>query len=727
MESCQKAASRPSVRGVPAGALRRWILALTLSLFASTSPAAVRYQVLAQFPATTAYGDFRLGWPSGGMFVSPDGTIYGMAGTGYEANVAGGGLYSVTPAGTFSALHTLQPTEGSVAAPIINYYPGLGLAPDGSMYGITFRGGPAQSSSPSAPAPMGTVFRYANGQWTTLHTFYGSSVGDGAKPLGVTLGADGNYYGVTSDGGSNAVLAPRGVAFQLTPNGTERVIYTFMDNPPSSFVLGADGNIYGTLPAGWQAGTQLTPSQFEAFFKLSTDGTFTILYQFNPSVDGSGVHNLVQGSDGNFYGTAAGGGSYSNGTVFKLTPIGQFTLLHSFGNGGALEGISPGALVMATDGDIYGATERGSNGGMGSIFRLSTTGTFTLLHTFNGSAATGSAPLSIVQHGPRTFYGTAGGSMATLGPAGVYKMVVSFRDDVTALGRSSVLAFGPGAYSSSFIDATGVSQVVSTTIAAGYYPAAVGDFNGDGVADILWTSANNDLYIWFGKAGGYTAQYAGTYPAGWSVVGAGDVNGDGMDDLLWLNQSTHQFAYWLMNGATRTSFSIINIAAGYYPAAIGDFDGDGRADVLWTSANHDLYLWTSTGGGFKSSYITTYPANWKIVGRGDLDGDGRDDLIWMSNDGQSWGYWLMNGPAIEAIVPASVPASLSGYRIVATADYNADGAADILWSNGQNLVLWSSMGSCSPSLTCTFNTSAPPVAAPAGQQVFNSGVPVITP
>jgi len=678
----------------------------------------VHYQVLASFPGTTVLGDTRLARPAGEALVATDGTVYGL---GAAYTVSGGGIYSVSPAGVFTDAHDLQITEGemgSVNALVADgrYFPSLGIATDGSFYGVTYGGGPLVGG-PNGPTPMGTVFRYASGQFSTLHTFNGSSAGDGATPLGVSMGSDGNYYGITEGDGQ-----VKGVAFELTPSGQETVIYNFYGAAPKSFVLGTDGNIYGSLPAGWSMTLfPPVPIQSDALFKLTKDGTLTILYQFNTSTDGSSVHNLIQGSDGNFYGTAASGGRNGNGTVFQYTSAGVFTVLHAFDNTARQEGFSPGALTLATDGNLYGATEYGNNQGLGAVFRLSTSGVYSQLHNFDGTAAGGSTPLSIVQHGPRTFYGAAGAS--------IYKMTVPVRDDFTGAGRASLLTSGTGVFQTGFISLAALSGVSSTNVAAGYYPAAVGDFNGDGVADIVWTSANNDLYVWFGKGGGgYTPAYMGSYPAGWAVVGAGDIDGDGIDDLLWVDQGTHQFAYWLMNGTVRKGYQIINIASGYYPAAIGDFDGDGKTDVMWTSANHDLYLWTSTDAGFKSSYITTYPANWKVVGRGDLDGDGKDDLVWMTNDGQSWGYWLMNGPSIGAVVPLSVPSAfLSGYRIVSVADYNGDGAVDVVWSNGQSLKLALNNGACSVTVACTFNMSVNSVPAPAGQTVFNSGVPIVSP
>ncbi len=143
-------------------------------------------------------------------------------------------------------------------------------------------------------------------------------------------------------------------------------------------------------------------------------------------------------------------------------------------------------------------------------------------------------------------------------------------------------------------------------VTAGYYVGASGDFNGDGYADLIFTSAGRDLWLWTNNTqGGFQSQYVGAYPSAWQLIGAGDINGDGYDDLLWLDPSDCQFAYWLMKGATRTSSKVFNVACGYYPVAVGYFSSSQKLSIFWTSAAGDLYLWDSTGAGFRSYDIST--------------------------------------------------------------------------------------------------------------------------
>jgi hypothetical protein len=191
----------------------------------------------------------------------------------------------------------------------------------------------------------------------------------------------------------------------------------------------------------------------------------------------------------------------------------------------------------------------------------------------------------------------------------------------------------------------------------------VGDFNGDGKADILWRNATTGAtQIWFMNGttkigGGGTSAYAGGYTAttGLQVQGVGDFNGDGKADILWRNAVTGATQIWFMNGTTKTGGGGTSAYAGGYTAmkvqGVGDFNGDGKADILWrNTATGATSIWymngaSKTGGGATSvsagAYTATTGLQVKIVG--DYDGDGMADILWRNAVTGATQIWLMNG------------------------------------------------------------------------------------
>ncbi len=172
-------------------------------------------------------------------------------------------------------------------------------------------------------------------------------------------------------------------------------------------MLGSDGNFYGTLQTGGA-------NTFGSAFKLTPDGTLTVLHAFaGGAADGAGPVSLVLASDGNFYGTTLQGGASNQGVAFRMTTAGTVTILHSFA-GGAGDGAaaSPRGLIQATDGNLYGTTGQGGASNAGVVFRMTPAGDFAVLHPLNG-AGDGSDPKAIVQGIDQRLYGvaaSAGGS-----------------------------------------------------------------------------------------------------------------------------------------------------------------------------------------------------------------------------------------------------------------------------------------------------------------------------
>lgn len=678
----------------------------------ATWAAAPHYSLFTAFPPTNT-GTAQTNPQA--IILGKNGYIYGVStGGGYNGK---GGVFDVRPNGLIDTMidFDTQTTDiGWITPPSLpaNNFTPLALLPDGSFFGVSNTGGYIPSNGIPSGDPEGVAYNVmgTTGAFGVLHTFF-PSTGDVTQPVSIALGSDGNLYGLATGGTwSGGTQTSTSDLFQLTQNGQVTDLYSFNDSYPSPFLaLDPSNDMYVAV------GSQID--------KVTPGGTENVVHTLDVATEGQGIDDLVSDASGNLYGSALSGGPAGNGdgTVFEISASGGFSVLHSFSAylNASQQGYGPNSLVAASDGNVYGMTRFGGSPSnpSGTLFRITPSGMYTVLHTFGTSQMDGSNARSLIQVGPRTFYGVVDGGPN--GTGAIFKLVVPIQDDVYGSGDSSLIMSGPGALN---IGTTSDAGTI-TSIAAGYFPVAIGDLNGDGMADIVWSSANDDLYIWFGGTSGFQAKYAGTYPAGWQVEGAGDINGDGKDDLIWLNDQTHQFAYWLMNGTNRIGWRVISVAAGYYPAALGDFDGNGKLDIMWTSAHDDLYVWLGNGSEFSSKYITTYPAGWRIVGRGDLNGDGSDDLIWSTTDGQNWGYWLMNGSSIARIDAYTVPAGLSGYSIVANSDYNGDGRADIIWSNGSTAVPWLNQGQCSATVSCAF-TAESSLAVPASQPIFNSSIPV---
>jgi hypothetical protein len=156
-----------------------------------------------------------------------------------------------------------------------------------------------------------------------------------------------------------------------------------------------------------------------------------------------------------------------------------------------------------------------------------------------------------------------------------------------------------------------------TTVAAGYVPT-LADVNGDGYADIVWTSVNdNSVYVWTNnQQGGFVAHRIADHPAGFTLFGAGDVNGDGNTDLIWTNKATNQIAWWLMNGNTVTDQETRSVTPGYTLASIADYDGDGLVDLLWVGTAGDAYEWQGTGNSFQSFRVADSAGNPLVIPAG---------------------------------------------------------------------------------------------------------------
>jgi len=310
-----------------------------------------------------------------------------------------------SPAQVFTTLHSFSGTDGNGPTALVQ-------ASDGDFYGTTAGGGTNNNCYGSG---CGTVFKITpQGTLTTLHSFDGT---DGSGPLygGLMQAADGSLYGTTSAGGTfnncNSYPYPPGcgTVFKITPDGTFTTLHNFDGTdggtPIGRLVQAADGNLYGTTASG---GTYSYCNAYPCgtVFKITPNGTLTTMHTFDLSDGESPYAGLIQATDGNLYGTTTGGGANGSGTVFEISPVYPYTLvtLHSFyGTDGR---VPEAPLIQATDGNFYGVTYLGGANDWGTAFRITSNGTLTTLHRFFGPD--GKDPVAgLVQASDGDFYGTA--------------------------------------------------------------------------------------------------------------------------------------------------------------------------------------------------------------------------------------------------------------------------------------------------------------------------------
>jgi uncharacterized repeat protein (TIGR03803 family) len=318
--------------------------------------------------------------PVGGVITDASGNLYGTAAQGGEYNA--GIVFELTPKGKETVLHNFEPQVGNDGGA-----PGASLIMDkeGNLYGTTVGGG----------LGVGAVFKLTKAAaWaeTTLHSF-GSTATDGFEPRSnLVMDASGNLYGTTELGGGGAYGGGNGggAVYKVTPEGVETILYAFCSEancvdgmaPFAGLLMDAKGDLYGTTVNGGTLDQGVV-------FKLTPAGTETVLHSFD-SQKGDGYSpygGLVRDKEGNFYGTTLFGGAYSSGAVYKLTGKTE-NLFYSFGSQSG-DGNSPyDTLVIDSSGNLYGTTEHGGTGncasGCGTVFMITPGGSETVLWDFGG-------------------------------------------------------------------------------------------------------------------------------------------------------------------------------------------------------------------------------------------------------------------------------------------------------------------------------------------------------
>jgi uncharacterized repeat protein (TIGR03803 family) len=369
-------------------------------------------------------------YPYSGLVGDSAGNLYGTTYFGGASNA--GMVYKLDSSGNETALYSF--TGGADGA---NPYASVVRNSAGNLYGTTFAGG---------AAGLGVIFKLntAN-QETALYSFNGGT--DGANPnAGVIGDSTGNLYGTTIYGGT----ARAGVVYKLSATGTETVLYTFTGEtdgmgPYAGVIRDSTGNLYGTTGYGGVAGLGVV-------FELNTSGVQTPLYGFPAAAGGFGPNaGVVRDSSGNFYGTTPLGGSAGAGTVYEVETTGQEIVLYSFTGGSDGNGPNSGVIRDAA-GNLYGTTLSGGSSGAGVVYKVATTGVETVLYNFTGGADGSNPYPGLVFDSAGNLYGTTwyggtadAGVIYKVSPSGTETVLYNFTGSIGA-SRS---------YSSLFRDSAG--------------------------------------------------------------------------------------------------------------------------------------------------------------------------------------------------------------------------------------------------------------------------------
>jgi uncharacterized repeat protein (TIGR03803 family) len=396
------------IRRAGAGAGLALATVLVLAVITTKTAQAQTFTTLHEFDDTDGSNSYALVQAADGNFygtTTEGGANNNSSCTAEDDDAPGcGTVFKITPTGTLTTLYSFcaqsNCTDG--AGPTA----GLIQAANGNLYGTTFFGGSGSCVSGGINYGCGTVFEITpNGTLTTLHSFNGT---DGKWPEGALVqSAIGNFYGTTSLGGTN----DSGTVFEMTPSGTLTTLHDFCGyvcpddgSPRGALVLATNGYFYGTTSENVSGNTVSDGT----VFKISPTGTLTTVHTFEGTDGSTPFDTLVQATDGNLYGTTLQGGTstacpFGCGTVFKISPTGTLTMLHSF-DGTDGSNVYAG-LVQATNGNFYGTTSGGGANGDGTVFEITPTGTLTTLHSFDDTD--GDEPFGgLVQDTNGSFYGT---------------------------------------------------------------------------------------------------------------------------------------------------------------------------------------------------------------------------------------------------------------------------------------------------------------------------------
>jgi uncharacterized repeat protein (TIGR03803 family) len=625
-------------------------------------------------------------YPEAALIQANDGYFYGTASAGGISGL--GTVFRVSANGAFTSLFSFNDTDGATPAAA------LFQAADGYLYGTTTSG--------TGRTASGTVFRISTkGAYSPLYLFTGGI--DGGEPdASLIQASDGNLYGTTAEGGTNGA----GTVFQISTNGSLTSLYSFTGGDdgarPEGLVQGNDGYFYGTTEAGGTTNYSAQPGTFGAgtVFKISRTGSLASLYSFH-FTGGALPNGLVEGSDGNFYGTTSGyphepyGYQYDYGTVFQLTPGGTLTSLYSFtgGNDGANPFVQ---LVEGSDGYFYGTTLAGGTSNAGTVFKISANGALTTLYSFTGGKD-GFYPNGLAPGSDGYFYGTTGNG-------GTYQCGTVFQ--ISAIGALTTL------YSFTGAQFSGLGPIGAMVEGSDGYFYGTTQYN---VFKISTNGALTTLYSFVrGNNGlepnclaqGSDGFFYGTTGYGGATFGQDGAEGDG---TVFKVSSTGAFAS-LYSFTTRDDGvnpdGLVQGGDGYL---YGTTEMGGPYD--WNYGGYGTVFRISTNGRLTSLYAFT----------GGNDGANPSTGLMEGSDGRFYGA-TQNGGAGGAgtvfrltIVPEFQAMTLSNGTLSLTWSTEAGGTYQLQYNSDLSSSTWTNLGG--PSLQPD-RPSAPPTPSPTALNGF---------
>ncbi len=407
--------------------LRGLLIGLLLSPLASSS--AQTFSVIHDITCSTDGCDDQQPIP---ITQGRDGDLYGQM---YSGGKNGDGTaWKVTPTGVLTVLYNFTyPASNTVSG-------GLTLALDGNFYGVDDHGGDNN---------LGYIFRLTpSGGFSIPHSFTSVEGGFDGEPL--ALGPDGNLYG---HDWYNCYFFKLTVATQVYSN----ISPTCPLGSFYSLTLGTDGRFYGVASSGGAFNKGFA-------YNVTTAGKLTVIHSFNGTDGEFPVGNLVQATDGNFYGVTQQTPTNSfAGEIYKMTPTGTVTVLHTFASDGSEGENVVSGLLAASDGNLYGTTNTGGANNNGTLYKITRTGTFSVLRSFTCSTDGCNNWVPLAQRTDGTIYGVSmGGGTSNNGT--IYKLASATYPRFIAVQNYS-------GKSGATIDILGNSFTGATAVSFGTVPA----------------------------------------------------------------------------------------------------------------------------------------------------------------------------------------------------------------------------------------------------------------